>query len=132
MTNYKERLNALEMSDVYSLLLFVLYKMKDVPDYATLSAMCNIVDSRSLTRLLTYFAGKTVTFPTAAEMKTMADVLLIYNDVNLGGREFADAMADLQDVTKEEQEKITKLYLQVIDVMKDYSINMPARSQDDR
>ena len=70
MTNsIKENLNTLELSDVYSLMLFVLYKVQDIPEYAVLSELCYLMDSRSLTRLSTYFAGKTITIPTESEFK---------------------------------------------------------------
>ena len=70
MTNsIKENLNTLELSDVYSLMLFVLYKVQDIPEYAVLSELCYLMDSRSLTRLFTYFAGKTITIPTESEFK---------------------------------------------------------------
>lgn len=129
--NMKKSLDALELSDVYSLLLFVMYKIKDIPDYATLSELCYLADSRTLTRLLAYYAGKTITFPTAKELKTMTDALLIYNDVNLNGREFADAIESLTNLTPQDKREITELYLQIIEVMKDYSINRGA-TKDDR
>ncbi len=130
--NMKKSLDALELSDVYSLLLFVMYKIKDIPDYATLSELCYLADSRSLTRIMTYYAGKTITFPTAHELKIMTDALLVYNDVNLSGREFADAMNDLKDLKERDKREITELYLQIIEVMKDYRINRGAEAKDDR
>ena len=60
-TNIKKNLNNLHLSDIYSLMLFICYKIQDIPDYAILSELCYLLDGANLTRLLTYFAGKTVT-----------------------------------------------------------------------
>jgi len=59
----KASLDNLKLQDVYSLLLFALYRIKDVPDFAVLSELCYLLDGNNITRLLTYFAGKTITFP---------------------------------------------------------------------
>ena len=67
-SSIKQNLNNLHLSDIYSLMLFVMYKIQEIPDYAVLSELCYLLDGANLTRLLTYFAGRTVTFPTEKEM----------------------------------------------------------------
>ena len=79
----KQELDTLSLSDVYSLMLFILYKVKDIPEYAVLSELCYLLDSRSLTRLFTYFAGKTITIPTESEFKVLTNAMLMYQKVNL-------------------------------------------------
>ena len=117
MTNsIKENLNTLELSDVYSLMLFVLYKIQDIPEYAVLSELCYLMDSRSLTRLFTYFAGKTITIPTESEFKILANALLMYQKVNIDRKSYSDAIAELKDLTPKEKTSITNLYLQIIDI----------------
>jgi hypothetical protein len=56
----KKSLDNLQLSDIYSLMLFICYKIQDIPGYAMLSELCYLLDGANLTRLLTYFAGKTV------------------------------------------------------------------------
>ena len=79
-TNISSNLNALKLSDIYSLILFVIYKIQDIPDYAVLSELCYLLDGSNLTRLLTYFAGKTITFPTAEDFATMSNALFYQNN----------------------------------------------------
>ena len=62
----KKSLNNLHLSDIYSLMLFILFKVQEIPEYAVASELCYLLDGANMTRLLTYFAGKTVTFPTEA------------------------------------------------------------------
>ena len=66
--NIKKNLNSLHLSDIYSLMLFVLFKVQDIPEYAVVSELCYLLDGANMTRLLTYLAGRTITFPTEAEL----------------------------------------------------------------
>ena len=133
MTNsIKENLNTLELSDVYSLMLFVLYKVQDIPEYAVLSELCYLMDSRSLTRLFTYFAGKTITIPTESEFKILANALLMYQKVNIDRKSYSDAIAELKHLTPKEKTSITNLYLQIIDIMNNYNINRNKVKRDAR
>jgi hypothetical protein len=77
-TSLKTNLDNLHLSDVYSLMLFVLYKVQDIPEYAVLSELCYLLDGSNLNRLFTYFAGQTVTFPTKEEMSILSNALLLY------------------------------------------------------
>lgn len=116
-------LNSLHLSDIYSLMLFILYKVQNIPDYATLSELCYLLDGANLTRLLTYFAGKTVTFPTETEMAVLTNALLLYQYINIDHISFVAAQEKLENVTPKQREKITNLYLQILPIMSEYNID---------
>jgi GTP-binding protein EngB required for normal cell division len=59
-----------------------------------------------MTRLLTYFAGKTVTFPTEAEMAIVTNALLMYQYINIAGETFTAAQNKLDKLTKKEKEAV--------------------------
>lgn len=122
-TNIKQELNNLQLSDVYALMLFVLYKVQDIPEYKVLSELCYLLDSRSLTRMLTYFAGKTITIPTESEFKVLSNALLLYNKVNIEGKELPKALKELKDITETEQVKVIDLYSEIVPIMRNYMIN---------
>lgn len=122
-TSIKASLNSLHLSDIYSLMLFIIYKVQDIPEYAVLSELCYLLDGNNLTRLLTYFAGKTITFPTEEEMTTLTNALLLYQYVNVDGETLVNAQAKLEEVTPKQMEKITDLYLQILPVMRQYNID---------
>jgi len=122
-TNIKNNLNALHLSDIYSLMLFILYKVQDIPEYAVLSELCYLLDGNNLTRLLTYFAGKTITFPTEDEFASLTNALLLYNYVNVEGLTLVEGQAKLEDVTPKQMEIITDLYLKILPVMRQYNID---------
>lgn len=122
-TSIKKSLDSLHLSDIYSLMLFICYKLQDLPEYAVLSELCYLLDGANLTRLLTYFAGKTITIPTEDEFATMSKALLLYQYINIEGKSLTEAQAKLTEVTPKQREKIMDLYLKIIPIMNQYSID---------
>lgn len=119
----KSNLNSLHLSDIYTLMLFAMYKIKEIPDYAVLSELCYLLDGSNLTRLLTYFAGKTVTFPSTDDFTVMSNAMLLYQYVNIDGESLANAQAKLNIESKKLRDKTTELYLQLLPIMKEYNID---------
>ena len=60
----KEELQKLHEPDIWSLLLFVLFKIKDIPEYSGISELAYILDRKNLLKLCEYFGGTTITMPT--------------------------------------------------------------------
>jgi hypothetical protein len=122
-TSIKSKLDSLHLSDIYSLILFVMYKIQDIPEYAMLSELCYLLDGANLTRLLTYFAGKTITIPTEDEFANMSKALLLYQYVNIEGKSLTEAYSNLKDTTPKQKEQITDIYLKLIPIMNKYNID---------
>lgn len=121
--NIKKNLNTLHLSDIYSLMLFILFKVQEIPEYAITSELCYLLDGANMTRLLTYFAGRTVTFPTESEMTIVTNALLMYQYINIDGETFTVAQNKLEKLTKKEKDKVTELYVQLLPIMKQYNID---------
>jgi hypothetical protein len=119
----KQNLNSLHLSDIYSLILFILFKVQEIPEYAVVSELCYLLDGANMTRLLTYFAGKTITFPTESELATVTNALLLYQYINIDGETFTSAHNKLGELTNKERDKVTDLYVQIIKIMKQYNVD---------
>lgn len=119
----KNTLNSLQLSDIYSLMLFIMYKVQDIPEYAVLSELCYLLDGSNLTRLLTYFAGKTITFPTEEEFAIVTSAMLMYQYINLDGDSYATAQSKLTSLTAKQKDKASELYLKLIPIMRQYNID---------
>jgi len=122
-TSISANLNSLHLSDVYSLMLFLLYKIQDVPEYAVLSELCYLLDGSNITRLFTYFAGKTITIPTEEEFVIMSDALLLYQYINVDGLSFIAAHEKITGLTAKQRETVTELYLKILPIISEYNIN---------
>lgn len=121
MSSIKRSLDSLKVPDIYSLMLFILYKIQDIPEYATLSKLCYLIDGDSLQRLLTYFAGQTVTFPTEADFTVLSSALLLYQHINIDGMSYADAQEQLGELTTKQRGRATDLYLKLIPIVDHYA-----------
>ena len=119
----KKDLNSLHLSDIYSLMLFILFKVQEIPEYAVASELCYLLDGANMTRLLTYFAGRTITFPTESDMRIVTNALLMYQYINIDGETFTAAQNKLENLTKKEKDSVTELYVQLLPIMKQYNID---------
>ena len=104
-------------------MLFILFQVQNIPAYAVTSELCYLLDGANMTRLLTYFAGKTVTFPTESEMTIVTNALLMYQYINIDGETFTSAQNKLGELSKREKDAVTELYVQIIPIMKKYNID---------
>lgn len=117
-TKIVEALNSLNKTDVYSLMLFTLYKMQDLPEYSTLSELCYILDGDNLTKFLSYYGGLTIKVPTLKEMRLILQTLLLYQYVNLEEGDFDEALKVVADEFSEDE--IKKVYNKITEIVKEY------------
>ena len=119
----KEKLNSMNITDVYSLILFALYKLKELPEYSSLSELAYVLDGKHLFNFLEYFGGTTIKIPTLAEFKIVIEALLLYQYVNIEKIEYNQALK-LLDVTEDITLKEIKLcYNKMVDLLNDYEFN---------
>ena len=78
--------------DTYSLMLFALYKLRDIPEYAALSELVYILDKESVLKLCEYFGGMTITIPTIHELESIIYSLVLYQYINIDGMKYDDAI----------------------------------------
>ena len=111
----------LKQTDIYSLLLFVLFKLRDLPEYSTLSELSYVLDKDNLLKLCEYFGGLTIKIPTINELQSIVYSLTIYQYVNVEGKTFKEAL-DLIGRPKDlELSQIKSDYFKIIGLMEEYS-----------
>ncbi len=108
---FKEELAKLRDTDIYSLILFSLYKLKDIKEYSTLSELAYILDKESLLKLCQYFGGLTIKIPTISELETLVYALVLYQKVNIDGESFKDVYTTMGYNT-ENMKDVKKLAIQ--------------------
>ena len=79
----KENLLTLHDMDRWSLILFVLYKLKNIPEYSTISELAYVLDKDNLLKLCEYFGGITIKIPTVDELELLIYSLVLYQYVNI-------------------------------------------------
>lgn len=78
MSRTNQEILSVKELDIYSLILFALFKLRDIPDYLVLSELVYILDKDSLLKLCEYFGGTTIHIPTIDELESLLYSLLLY------------------------------------------------------
>lgn len=121
MPKLKEELATLKNQDTYSLMLFVLFKLRDIPEYSTLSELIYILHKDEFLRLCEYFGGMKIKIPTIEELERLINVLILYQYTNIDKMEYDDAIKIL-DCSKKELSEIKKDYNKIIPILERYSL----------
>ena len=119
VSQVRTALDQLDKDDIYSLMLFALYKLRDIPEYLALSELCYVLDSDNLPKFLSFFGGMTLQVPTLKDMRLVLAALKIYQYVNIEHGEFEEALtASVTDEMSVDEVKDT--YVKICEVMKNY------------
>ena len=88
----KNNLENLKQQDFYSLLLFSLYKMTQIPEYSSISEMVYVIDKDNFLNLCEFFGGQTIKIPTTQELEQLVYSLLLYQYVKIDGMDYDKAL----------------------------------------
>ena len=116
----KDELTKLKKTDLFSLLLFTLYKIRDVEEYSTISELAYVLDKDNLLNLCEYFGGITIKIPTIDELESILNSLLIYQYVNIDGYSYNEAIKKI-GFDSYQLRKIKKDYNKIVSVLDKYS-----------
>lgn len=115
-----KELDNLRVKDVYSLILFAMYQLKDSPEYSTLSELTFIIKDRdNLLEFFEYFGGQTITIPTLKDLKLMINALLLYQYINIEGMPSAKAIRKL-DLSEFKMQYVNDAYITICEVLSKY------------
>lgn len=115
----------LKDTDLYSLSMFTLYKLRDVPEYSSLSELAYILDKQNLLKLCEYFGGTTIKIPTIRELHLIMQVLLLYQYVNIEHIPYSKSV-DLIGFESKNLREIKTIYTKLCKILEDF--NIKARS----
>ncbi len=121
-SNIVKSLNEMNEKDIYSMMLFALFKLSNNPKYSTLSELVYLVDKESLLRLISVFEGITITIPKLTEFKTLVSALELYQMVNLENMDFKTALKQVKTEDVFEGE-IKQTYFAICEVLQDYDFS---------
>lgn len=118
-SNILKALEELDKQDIYSLILFTLYKLKDVSEYSVLSELVYILDEKSFARFLSYFEGQTIKIPEIKDLKNITNALLFYE--RKLNTQFSDdqILSDL-NIPKKDKPVLYETISLISEIIKDY------------
>lgn len=115
----RDKISILKDTDVYSLMLFVLYKLIGTPEYSSLSELAYVLDKDNLINFFEYFGGTTIRVPTLSELDTLIYSLLLYEYVNIDHKEFGEA-CKLLNKSNDELKVIKNNYREICKILENY------------
>lgn len=118
----RDDLAKLSDNDIYSLILFALYKIKNIPEYSTLSELAFILNKESFLNIVDYLGGLTIRIPTSKELLVIVNALLLYQYHNIENIDF-DKSLKMLEKTNLELLEIKETYYKLLDILTDYNIN---------
>lgn len=90
--NTTELVNNLRDRDVYSIICSLLYDLKDIPQYSTISELCYMLDVDSFLNLIQYMEGRTIKIPTKEEFADTMQVLRLFHYSEIEKRPWKDCV----------------------------------------
>lgn len=118
----KQELQKLKEPDIWGFMLFALYKIKEIPEYSSISEMAYILDKPNFLRLCEYFGGCTIKIPTVQEIELLLYGLLLYQYVEIDKLEFADAF-ELMKNSDYSAKEIKNSYNKVKELLTNYELS---------
>lgn len=118
----KEELEKLKSVDIYSLIMFAMFKLKDIPEYSTLSELVYILDKNNLLKLCEYFGGLTIQIPTIEDLEYIVYGLLVYQYVNIDNIEYEKAMKQISTRAKD-LKKVKHTYNKLVEILNEYNFS---------
>lgn len=115
--NVKRSLDNLVSKDVYSLLMFVLFKSSDVPELAVLSQLIYLLDEENFIKLIKYFGGQKIVVPTLDELRELIYCLTLYKSVEIDKKDFK---LSLSLVPEELRDNVVSKFNGIKYIMKEY------------
>lgn len=115
----KKELENLKQMDFYSIMLFVLYKTIQIPEYSSLSELVYILDKDNLLNLCEYFGGQTIKIPTIDELESLTYSLLLFQYVNIEKMDYNEAVKLIGHESKDLRE-VKSMYRKVVEVLDKY------------
>jgi len=122
MSRTNEEIAKLNEQDTYSLILFALFKLRNIPEYSTLSEMVYILDKEDILKLCEYFGGLTIKIPTIDELESIVYSLVLYQYVNIEGKSYDEAVK-LIGHDSDEFRKVRADYEKISKILNQYNFN---------
>lgn len=102
-------LTTLREQDIYSLSLFLLYKLSDINKYSIISELPYILERESMLKFCKYYGGRTIKVPTTEELMDTMKVLMLFQYYHIEKCEWVDSLVKSGFDKKDYRKAQTKL-----------------------
>lgn len=119
--NIKKELKKLNESDVYSLIMFIMYQNNKLPQYSSMSQLSFILDSKNFLNLCEYFGGTDLHIPKIEEFEQYVVALTVYKKVHFDNILLENAIAQIDE--SYDIDSIVTIYRTIENSLKEVDFN---------
>lgn len=112
----KSNIHTLTEKNIYSLLLFTLYKLLNDEEYSELSRLVYLLSKDDFYKLCHFYGGKTIKIPTVEQLNLLLDAMQIWNDVTFEGSDVTSSIRSNKFNAKE----VIPVYNRLCDAIKEF------------
>lgn len=116
----KNSIKCLKDTDVYSLSMFALYKLTEVPEYSLSGELPYILDKKNLLNFCNYFGGRTIKVPTLDELYSTMYLVLLYQYTKIENKPYDEAIK-LIGFKSSELRKVKVAYNKICHILDKYN-----------
>lgn len=116
----RKDLSCFKDTDIYSLSMFVLYKLTDIDGYSLAGELPYILDKKNLLDFCNYFGGRTIKVPTLDELYSVMYLVLLYQYTKIEGKSYNEAI-NLIGFRSSELRKVKSAYNKICEVLDSYN-----------
>lgn len=127
MSRPKKKINQkpITTNDLYTLSLFALWKLQEIPEYSATSELMYILDKESVLKLIEYYGGQTIKIPTIEEVQTVLYTVLLYQYIQIDKFTKEEALAKIQkNAGTAIKNKVEESYEKLVEILHDYNIDI--------
>ena len=118
-------LNQVTEKNLFTMIYFALYTLKNDVNYATLSELPFLLDKKSLLNLIECYGGMTITIPTMKELSVVLNALLLYSYIDLEHIEESKALKLIANENNNlfSMKEIKDAYASIKEILNKYDFN---------
>jgi len=129
MPEIKKEYKNLQKEDIYSILLFVLYKLNTTNEYSSLSELAYVLDEKNFLKLCEYFGGTTITIPTIGQLQELIQGMLLYQYIYVEHIS-EDEAEKLIRQSNADMKKVKENYTKIKEVLTNYEFSNRPQSME--
>lgn len=121
----KQELDKLNQQDIYSLILFTLFKIKDIPEYSAISELAYTLDKNNFLNLCEHFGDTTITIPTLDELENLLYALLAYQYIEIEHKDSDEVFNSFKSLYEGiSVQNIKRSFKSICEVLKNYKFDL--------
>lgn len=122
MASTRTELDKMSSPDLYSMMMFALFKLTEDARYRTISQLSYILDKDSMLKLCQFYGGMTLKVPTIKELDNVLNAIFLFQAVDLEKKDYNEVLNSF-DARLVDKRSIEECYHVVKELLNNYNFS---------